>query len=35
MARVYAHFMGGSVQWSNAAGATAVTIKLPIAGFTF
>jgi hypothetical protein len=35
LARVYAHFMGGSVRWHSDGGGTAVAMLLPAAGFEF
>lgn len=37
MSRVYAHFMGGSIEWETDSWRrhTSVTIRLPKHGFTF
>lgn len=37
MSRVYAHFMGGSIEWETEAWKrhTTVTLTLPTNGFTF
>jgi hypothetical protein len=37
MSRVYAHFMGGSIEWETDSWRrhTTVTIRLPKHGFTF